>query len=399
MTELGLEPLPVEASKDLCNIMRRMFSEALKMNPREVNGFPGTMPMTFSRRHADMIRREDYVFLEKSDGCRYFLMIYNTMVYLIDRRTRVYPIYPHPRISQPGNPHESIRDTLVDGELCRNIRLQQYEFLIYDAIWIDGQSVAQESYRKRLVAAESMIQIPRVLSSDTAGLLRFRVKDTYEKSEIELLFSRIKKEGDDYIYENRLRPDGPLCNGNDGLILMPENLAYAYKTCEGLLKWKPPHLNSIDFVIWLEKVPKKGGGMDVSVTLAYQSEKGPTKMRKVILPSAVRAMFAQDFNRYHNTVGEFSYDLQAGEYRYLRQRDDKDKANFHGTVIDTMESIGENVRREEIIKVILSNARTESRGAKRKRYENPALRMEPRSLLFLSPDFYTVTPVSRIPPP
>lgn len=78
MAEIGLKELEKDASQPLTRLVSKLCCGAAGVS--EVHGFPGTLPLTLSRRHLDMICHNDYVLLEKSDGTRYFLLILEVRV-------------------------------------------------------------------------------------------------------------------------------------------------------------------------------------------------------------------------------------------------------------------------------------------------------------------------------
>lgn len=301
-----------------------------------------------------MVASSDYVILEKSDGTRYMLLAVTDFVVLIDRRMRFYIVDPNPAIMRKGfvAPQDN---TLLDGELTFNIITQQWDYLIYDAVAIDGDlTVAQLGFRQRMQVAEVYVAGPRLWAPFCSGLLRLRIKDYYEKRDIRKLFSRIRRDPKGhYLYINNDRRDGVLCNANDGLIFSPVGMSYQIRNCPALLKWKPPHLNSIDFTLQLEQtVDHKRKQPSVKSFIAYQGERGLVRLREVYFPSKIRTMFAAEFQKYNNSVVELSYDRNAGEWKYIRRREDKSSPNFSSTVIDTMETIAESMEREELVRFL-----------------------------------------------
>ncbi|CAN8074113.1 unnamed protein product [Agarophyton chilense] len=350
MAELGLSPVP--RGDPLLRQIHEHFQSLMQKatNSREsMYRFPGTMPLTLSRRHFGMIEANDYVALEKSDGTRYMLFAVNNNVLLIDRSMNFYAVEPYPHILTPGF-SEQQQDTILDGELTCNMMTQQYEYLIYDCISINGDTtVAQKGFRARMDAAAVFVAAPRLWAPFCSGLLRLRIKDYYEKKDIRRLFACIKKDHHGrYIYINNDRRDGILCNENDGVILAPVGIPYKTKKCEALLKWKPPHLNSIDFTLQLERAHDERRKVPtVKPFIAYRGERGLIRLREVIIPSKQKLKWAAEFDRYNGAVVELSYDKHAGEWRFLRLRDDKDGPNFASTVIDTLETIVESVERDE----------------------------------------------------
>lgn len=351
MSELGLEPLRDKVMKQkVCDFCNALVQEATS-HPYPIRNFPGTMALSLSRRHLQMIANNDYVALEKSDGVRYMLLALPNFVALIDRRMTIYAIDPNPNIMSFNAPGQMQENTLLDGELTYNMALKQWEYLIYDVVSIEGDvAVAKIEFRQRLRAAELLVAAPRVWSPMVSGLLRLRVKDFYEKNDLRGLFAHIFKNREgEYVYINHSRRDGIVCNLNDGVIFTPCRMAYQVKNCPALLKWKPPHLNSIDFALQLERAVDPRSEMPtVKAFIAFRSDKGNVRLREVFFPSKLRREWAASFAKYHNSIVELAYDRKCGEWRYIRQRDDKEVPNYSTTVIDTMESIAENMDREEL---------------------------------------------------
>lgn len=88
-------------------------------------------------------------------------------------------------------------------------------------------------------------------------------------------------------------------------------MEYQIKTCHALLKWKPPHLNSVDFQLLLEQT----GNGTIKTTIAYQGDHGPVKLREVMFPRAQKAEWAKNFQRVNGSIVECTYDRRAGEWR------------------------------------------------------------------------------------
>lgn len=409
MSELGLPPVRDRGkAQKIANFCNALVAEATQQQ-RPLSRFPGTMAMSLSRRHKRMIANNDYVALEKSDGMRYLLLALKEFVVLIDRRMNVFELDPNPHIPSfgagaMGQPQEN---TLLDGELTHNLALDCWEYLIFDVVVIDNDmSVAQMDFRERMHAAEVFVAAPRVWSPAVSGLLRLRVKDYYEKKDIRLLFNHIRRQKGEshWIYINHARRDGTVCNINDGVIFQPCKMPYTVKNCHALLKWKPPVLNSIDFALELERaVDPKSNRPTVRSYIAYRSDKGNTRLREAFFPSQLKKTWAEDFNKHNNSIVELSYDRKAGEWRYIRTREDKDVPNFSTTVIDTMESIAEHMDREELVLFLEQHSVPSPPDKDRLIHEQEASRKlcTHETDLFGSDNLaYSVTtPMSRVPPP
>eukprot|EP00871_Galdieria_phlegrea_P001823 jgi/Galph1/2641/GphlegSOOS_G1291.1 len=406
MAEVGLEELGKEASHQYASIVTRLCCGAA--NVSNVHGFPGTLPLTLSRRHLDMIGHSDYVVLEKSDGTRYFLLILKNEAFLIDRKFSFYCIVPKPPFPLPsreGKKEEEHHETLIDGELCKNLATSAWEFLVYDVIAINGDyRVGQLDYRSRMVTVEKMVVHPRIMLAAAAGSLRVRVKDVYEKNEIDRMFAKIyKNENLDYIYENSDRLDGCICNRNDGVIFAPVQLAYPLKSCAALLKWKYPLYNSVDFMLFVEvEEEKEEDARHIHTYLGYKGDRGIVRYREVFFPSSLKRQWAKNRTKENGTIIECSYDRLAGEWRYLRHRTDKTTPNYSTTVMDTLESTAESITREELIdrlkqKSILPKHVTHTFQTSKR----PRWKAENEDDLFhdQDPKYRKTTPISLRPPP
>lgn len=63
---------PVEDEEFMAELRYRLWSDLLH-RPTSSLQFPGSQPVSFTRRHLDLLEREDYYVCEKSDGMRYLL--------------------------------------------------------------------------------------------------------------------------------------------------------------------------------------------------------------------------------------------------------------------------------------------------------------------------------------
>lgn len=412
MSELQFQSIPENHPK--LRQLREAFAQLVidasqtteNVNP---NRFPGTMALTLSRRHLGMIAKNDYVVLEKSDGQRYMLFALPDMVFLVDRLMNFYVVDPNPDLFYPTTEIDSFERhdrTILDGELVHNQVTDKYEYLIYDAVVIHGNvKVGQLDFRGRMAQVELFVVSWRITTPYATGLLRLRVKDYFEKRDLRRLFNRIKKDDQgQYIYLNDDRRDGAICNENDGVIFTPVKMPYVVKNCDALLKWKPPHLNSVDFLLQLSPFnDPRTQKPSCKAFIAYRGERSNTRLRQVHFPSKVKHEWAKNIERYHDSIVELSYDRMAGEWRYIRQRDDKKTANFSSTVIDTMESIAENMEREELVTFMESHARSPPPDAKQylehQRNTDRACRVRDDLFDADNKSYLLTTPVSLVPKP
>ena len=214
---------------NLINIIR---SECRTMCGWERETFPGSQPVSLTRKNLDSLKRTPYVVCEKSDGERHMLLIYKEVVYLIDRMFNIYRVA---NISFPDMKSTS----LLDGELIMDASDKEgskpiIRYLIYDAVNVRGKDVSQETLLFRLRLAFLELIRPRTpISNEPFSIY---VKDFFDV-----------QHSADIVFPYGLR----LPHECDGLIFTPADDPYKPGTCHRLLKWKPAHLNTVDFILEL----------------------------------------------------------------------------------------------------------------------------------------------------
>lgn len=191
--------------------------------------FPGSQPVSLTRKNLETLTRSPYVACEKSDGERHMLMVYKQAVYIIDRMFNIYRV----TLSLP----DIDKTTLLDGELIMDAtpsagKPVTIRYLVYDAVHVRGRSVATESLLHRLKAALVEVVRPRKAKQDDAFAIY--VKDFFDVCHSATV-----------VFPLGLR----LPHMCDGLIFTPVNDPYRAGTCQRLLKWKPAHMNTVDFVL------------------------------------------------------------------------------------------------------------------------------------------------------
>ena len=121
------------------------------IKPEGGQGFPGSMPVSFSRRHFDTLKTSEYFISEKTDGIRYMLFITPQLTYMIGRKFDFYILdFPHltEAFGQKGN-------TLIDGELVETLSRDggsktTLTFMMFDLIYYRGMSIGNASFPDRL---------------------------------------------------------------------------------------------------------------------------------------------------------------------------------------------------------------------------------------------------------
>ena len=246
----------IPAQDDLASAFRQEVAQLLN---RQNTSFPGAQPVSFAARHITELRREDYYVCEKTDGIRFLMYMTRDgeqeIHYLIDRKNDYYYVqklhFPH----QDDPTFQRFHDqTILDGELVED-RLPngstQLKYLVFDCLVLDGNRLVHRPLDKRLAHFKEYVLKPydSLLKKfpEEKQYLPFTVEDKSVQFSyaLELMFKQII-------------PSVKKLHGNDGLIFTCKNTPYQFGTDEHILKWKPPHDNTIDFllhIVWPQLEP------------------------------------------------------------------------------------------------------------------------------------------------
>ena len=132
-------------------ILQKICWDAVRPNPKgeyRNDGFPGSMPVSFSRRHFQELENSEYLISEKTDGIRYMMLIVNGGIFMVDRKfdlQRLISFDPFLlTISQPG-------PTLLDGELVQPLNgTSKLAYMVFDIVQCQGEIVSHFPLTKRL---------------------------------------------------------------------------------------------------------------------------------------------------------------------------------------------------------------------------------------------------------
>lgn len=284
--------------------------------------FPGSHPVSltkFALNHD--IRRNKYYVCEKTDGVRYLLIVAGRYgCFLMDRKsnfTWVRLAVPKKHAEGPWPPR-----TLPSNWQCENY--------IYDGelvVGFDGKPVFYVF--DTLVAGTSVMRLPltdrmRIIHSDLLGArhlfsswqnmfvgepFAIRAKAMYRAEDVGFVLDQVV-------------PNLP--HEQDGLIYTPVDSPYRPGTDFGLFKWKPPSMNSVDFLF---REPDK----------LYCGNSGALE-QVATLPDALCA---------NNTVVECV--LKQGQWTVMRTREDKTGPNDISVYHKIMESIKEPVLKKHLL--------------------------------------------------
>ena len=226
--------------------------------------------------------RKDYVVTDKADGERSLLFIHkNGKMYLISSKMEVMFTGSKTEVNE-------FKYSLLDGELILHNKNKQYInlYAAFDLYFLNGQDIrsfgfasttekdAMTSNRLRLPLLRNLVAKLNVVSitdkTNPTNQLRITTKRFYP---VVSHSERVSHKDEDlnifdachYILQNV--KDGLYEYNTDGLIFTPSNFGVGgdkpgvtrpIKTWEYSFKWKPPHFNTIDFLITTQKSPNGG---------------------------------------------------------------------------------------------------------------------------------------------
>jgi mRNA guanylyltransferase len=334
-------------------------------NPR----FPGAQPVSFAREHVAELQRSEYFMCEKTDGLRVLLFLwwqegadgnFEPLTFLIDRKNNYYNVQPPFRIPHYLHPNESepfLFGTILDGELVHDYypgeAAPRLNYYVFDCLAINEQNVTGRTLDKRLGRLHEWViklydasltrKFGKNITPNDLKPFALKAKKTYPAYRLEDMFSNILPN---------------LKHGNDGLIFTCMSTPYQFGTDRHILKWKPPHENTIDFKLRLGDYP---------LIDPHDGEDGLMPDYDA-MPSPVQLLIMHNKNDYQHfsnlslTPAEWEtlksleqrldgriiecYRTDAGQWKYKaeadgtpRWRDDKKDANHISTVNSVLASI------------------------------------------------------------
>ncbi|KAI4301275.1 hypothetical protein L6164_034568 [Bauhinia variegata] len=335
------DPLP----SNQLHSMRQVVYQLLKLGAggRGCSQFPGSHPVSLNRDNLQLLRQRYYYATWKADGTRYMMLITRDGCYLIDRKfhfRRVHMRFPC-RYSNGGTPERNHHYTLLDGEMIidtdPHTQKQERRYLIYDLMAINERSVTELPFYERWKLLEKEVIEPRNMERDALS----KSIDPYYRYDLELfsvrrkgfwLLSTVSK------LLNKFIPQ--LSHPSDGLVFQGWDDPYVPRTHEGLLKWKYPDMNSVDFLFEL-------GAGDRPLLFLYERGK-----KKLMEGNRVIFKDASDISSYSGMIIECSWDSERSHWVCMRTRTDKSTPNEINTYRKVMRSIKDNITEDVLLNEI-----------------------------------------------
>ncbi|TQD99326.1 hypothetical protein C1H46_015115 [Malus baccata] len=325
--------------------MQEAVYDALNMDRRGKGNlqFPGSHPVSLNRDNQQLLRQRYYYATWKADGTRYMMLITWDGCYLIDRKfffRRVQMRFPC-KFSNKVMPEKTHNFTLLDGEMIidtdPNTQKQDRRYLIYDVIAINQVSLVELPFHERWKMLEKEVIEPRNMERDTLS----RSVEPYYRYDLELFSVRRKGFWLLSTVNKLLRKFIPgLSHASDGLIFQGWDDPYVPRTHEGLLKWKFPEMNSVDFLFEL--------GVD-GRELLFLNERGKKK-----LMGGYRVVFKDELDPAFcsGKIIECAWDAGGNAWVCMRTRPDKSNPNEFNTYKKVMRSINDNITEEVLLEKI-----------------------------------------------
>jgi mRNA guanylyltransferase len=351
-------------------VLRQLRAEIAELLGRRNESFPGAQPVSFSRRHLEALRREDYYVVEKSDGIRYLLYLTESdgneeLHYLIDRKNDYWLVNNALHFPRKDNQLAFHTRTLVDGELVMDDLgngKKEPRFLVFDCLILDGQNLMHRPLDKRIGYFQEEIAKP----------YKELFRQYPEEVQFQPFIVEMKSMQFSYGMEMMFRDVLPkLKHGNDGLIFTCRTTEYKHGTDPHILKWKPPEDNTVDCRLRLFFPTRQPDALDIedgwtdpwvdyesvprAELWAFRGGSGDKYVRfdNVHISEEEWEILKGLGDPLNNRIVECNKD-EEGHWRILRFRDDKNEANHTSTLESVMESIEDRVTEKDLLEAAKS---------------------------------------------
>jgi hypothetical protein len=283
--------------------------------------FPGPQPISIEHKHFPVLKGAEYLVCEKTDGERYMMV---ALTY-DGKRKCVFVNRAFNMFEVPINLKKSAYDgTILDGELYEDT------LMVYDAVWVNGESVWNRNLNERLDAARSVMKSIIYMKSDQ---YRLKCKTFHQMRD----FGKFM---DEYLPTVQQKIDG--------LVFTPVNEPIRIGTHETMFKWKPQEKNTVDFLMKREPSRETPGFKPGAPTWRlYVQEKG-----KLFFESEIPFNRMDDEPWFEDgAIVECKYITWESPmwWRPIKRRTDKTYPNNRRTFYRTIVNIKENIQMKEFL--------------------------------------------------
>lgn len=231
------------------------YQRTLNISPKEKDFFKGTQPETLHKKDLQIVKNNEYFVTYKSDGKRGLLFVdSDSTCYIIER-------FMH--IIKTESQLKGFEGSVFDGEWFVNGKV----FEIFDLLCLNRKDMRDKLSCERFSTLESIKG--KILSQNihtTQNAEDYKIEVLIKKHELlkanTLDFGLIES-----IYKSKQRFE------IDGLIFTPSRESYPNRRkWQNLLKWKPPHLNSIDLFVEKDEIEANKWNLFVHSVLVRDKE-------------------------------------------------------------------------------------------------------------------------------
>lgn len=289
-------------------------------------------------------------------------------VFLIDRKNNYYQLdnifFPHHdlRSATAQATGGQRTDTLLDGELVidtispGNTKLR---LLLFDCVVVDGENLTKRELGRRYARLRAHIVPPYEQHLKTNKMARISSPFEVLVKPMDLAY------GLDTVLLHKMKQ---LQHGTDGLIFTRITGGYTCGTDRNILKWKPPHENTIDFKIQVRFPPDLAadqGGDTPDYTAEpffplLQHVNGTTHepFDYLDMGSDEWLQWKQRGEQLDDRIVECAWhapakgDATQSTWHITRFRDDKQNGNHKSTVTRILQSIQDGVEEGELIELV-----------------------------------------------
>ena len=283
--------------------------------------FPGPQPISIEYKHFPILKGAEYLVCEKTDGERYMMVA----LMFEGKKKCVFVNRSFNMFEVPINLKKSAYDgTILDCELYEDT------LMVYDAVWVNGESVWDLNLMKRLDAARGVMKSIIYMKSDK---FRLKCKTFHEMRD----FGKFM---DEYLPTVQQKVDG--------LVFTPVNEPIRLGTHETMFKWKPQEQNTVDFLMKWEPSRETPGFKPGRPTWRlYVQEKG-----KLFFESEIPHGRMEDEPWFEDgAIVECQYITWEEPlwWKPLKRRTDKNYPNNRRTFYRTIVNIKENIKMKEFL--------------------------------------------------
>lgn len=305
----------------------------------DTSKFIGSHPVSLTHANARTLITDDFLVCEKTDGIRAMLLVSGGVLYLYDRKNVLY------RTRYVMNTKKMF---LLDGELYREG--EAFLFAAFDILIYEDED---QTHLGLLARLERAYAFTRSIEKNPALLL---VSSDSSHSKFRIITKQMAKS---YGFYEILDGIPNLAHENDGLIFTPVADRYMLNARSRTLKWKPPHLNTVDFVIMKSIFPYTydlyGAIAENQQRPARRTGEGGECLRKFATYYA-----GADQTEVDGKVGEFRYNSEKevvnmddysasrGGWELYKIRTDKNTPNNIKVILDVMDSIKNNISEDQL---------------------------------------------------